>query len=153
MLKPSFGWQGSYSNRSPQSWKTAYQCGEGPNALWHIDGYHKLIRIFLPRLNYALNLFQQQQNIQPLRTAGHKTPRKIFLQTTVVDFWQRRSLRPTIANYQLPHIPELSSAVCPLSDQRLASLQRQVNPLQNPLCLDTGKELFLSVLRFMEDRI
>lgn len=123
--------------------------------------------VFLPLLKRSLDMFISQWNNHGLRTESGRTPAQLFVTGALQN--RNSSLRSVQGLFQLPDaslqthdLPHglqqqvandmvqgvpVPSTPCPISDDQLNVLCRQVNPLDHQL--DNGLDLYLQVLSFI----
>lgn len=116
--------------------------------------------VFLPRINFTLDIFTQSWNYHSLRTENHKTPRQLYLEGMVRNNFQELNLvNDEINSYGIDWEGPISIDneiqqvnVNPvnniLSDLQLINLQNIVNPLAEDG--EFGIFLYLRTLEYLE---
>jgi hypothetical protein len=116
--------------------------------------------VFLPRINFTLDIFTQSWNYHSLRTENHKTPRQLYLEGMVRNNFQELNLvndeinnygidweGPTSINNEIQQV-NVNSVNNILSDLQLINLQNIVNPLAEDG--EFGIFLYLRTLEYLE---
>jgi hypothetical protein len=117
--------------------------------------------VFLPRINFALNIFTQSWNYHSLRTESHKTPRQLYLEGMVRNNFQELDLGNEINSYgidwegPIPTDNEVQQVnINPVSTNILLPLQLiNLQSIVNPLAEDGefGIFLYLRTLEFINN--
>jgi hypothetical protein len=116
--------------------------------------------IYIPRINYSLECFQEGWNQHGIRTAQHLSPKQLFIRGVLrlhssghvaLDFLDRVDETyglsyqdPTPGEHGSVNVPESRFSIQTNDFQQLQSL---INPLQE--CDDYGIQLYLSTLQFL----
>lgn len=114
--------------------------------------------VFLPRINFSLDIFTQSWNHHSLRTENHKTPRQLYLEGMTRNNFQELDLSTEIDNYGIdwegptPIDNEIQQVnINPISNilsiSQLVNLQNIVNPLAEDG--NFGIFLYLRTLNFI----
>ena len=137
---------------------------ENPVHLWALH------YIFLPRINSDLSLFQDQWNNHGLRSEGHMSPNQLFVSRALELFGSERTavkdlfdpaVEPEVhEQYGVEDVEDLDQegtqedseeahvVPCPLNDENLGELKRQIDPFSGD---ELGINCFQQVLQFIHD--
>jgi hypothetical protein len=113
------------------------ESGEGLVDMTNQNHIWAIHYVFLPKVNYALQLYQRARNDMGLRTEGNRTPNQLFvtkmmeqfgsMNREAVSFWEQAEL-----NLDQFDNEEQVVDYCPLSAEGLDELRAQVDPEAEP---------------------
>ena len=124
----------------------------------HIFALHY---VFLPRINFALDIFIQSWNYHSIRTEQHKTPRQLFLEGMIRNGFRGINEENIDMNYYgidwegpVPiDIEYVQVNIDPIlnifTNLQLISLQNHINPLSEDG--NFGISLYLKTLEFINN--